>query len=114
MKNLKKYVGVLMLLALPALHAQIADDTTIEWCTVSATINENIGMVVNQIYHHQPDIIAAVLDVRWWIEDGDLFLDYGNGYPLLILADVYVEGRYLTGRLYSNNIDQGTVTIIQE
>ena len=46
-------------LALPALHAQIADDTTIEWCTVSATINENIGMVVNQIYHHQPDIIAA-------------------------------------------------------
>ena len=46
-------------LALPALHAQIADDTTIEWCTVSATINENTGMVVNQIYHHQPDIIAA-------------------------------------------------------
>ena len=45
------------------------------------------------------------------IEDGDLFLDYGNGYPLLILADVYVEGRYLTGRLYSNNIDQGTVTL---
>ena len=46
-------------LALPALHAQIADDTSIEWCTVSATINENTGMVVNQIYHHQPDIIAA-------------------------------------------------------
>lgn len=32
-------------------------------------------------------------------------------YPLLLLADVYVEGRYLTGRLYSNNIDQGTVTL---
>ena len=32
-------------LALPALHAQIADDTTIEWCIVSATINENTGMV---------------------------------------------------------------------
>ncbi|CUP84897.1 B12-binding domain-containing radical SAM protein [Bacteroides thetaiotaomicron] len=46
-------------LALPALHAQIADDTSIDWCTVSATINENTGMVVNQIYHHQPDIIAA-------------------------------------------------------
>ncbi|WP_195663239.1 B12-binding domain-containing radical SAM protein [Bacteroides congonensis] len=46
-------------LALPALHAQIADDTTIEWCVVSATINENTGSVVNQIYHHQPDIIAA-------------------------------------------------------
>lgn len=46
-------------LALPALHAQIADDTSIEWCVVSATINENIGTVVNQIYHRQPDIIAA-------------------------------------------------------
>lgn len=46
-------------LALPALHAQIAEDTTIEWSMVSATINENTGMVVNQIYRHQPDIIAA-------------------------------------------------------
>ena len=46
-------------LALPALHAQIANNTDIEWCTVSATINENTGSVVNQIYRHQPDIIAA-------------------------------------------------------
>ena len=46
-------------LALPALHAQIADDTSIEWCVVSATINENTGSVVNQIYRHRPDIIAA-------------------------------------------------------
>lgn len=46
-------------LALPALHAQIADDTSIDWCIVSATINENVGMVVNQIYRQQPDIIAA-------------------------------------------------------
>lgn len=46
-------------LALPALHAQIVTNTDIEWCTVSATINENTGSVVNQIYRHQPDIIAA-------------------------------------------------------
>lgn len=46
-------------LALPALHAQIADDTTVEWCMVSATINENVGNIVQQIHHHQPDIIAA-------------------------------------------------------
>ena len=46
-------------LALPALHAQIAEDVTIEWCTVSATINENTGNVVNQVYRQQPDIIAA-------------------------------------------------------
>lgn len=46
-------------LALPALHAQIKHDTSIDWCIVSATINENLGMIVNQIYHQQPDIIAA-------------------------------------------------------
>lgn len=46
-------------LALPALHAQIAADTSIEWDIVSATINENTGMVANSIYYHQPDIIAA-------------------------------------------------------
>jgi len=45
-------------LALPALHAQIADDTTIEWCIVSATINENTGMVVSRIHKHRPDIIG--------------------------------------------------------
>ena len=69
------------------------------------------GFGVDEQWYYDWDRVAAVLDVRWWIEDGDLFLDYGNGYPLLILADVYVEGRYLTGRLYSNNIDQGTVTL---
>lgn len=46
-------------LALPALHAQIATDDSIEWTIVSATINESAGMVVSQIYHHQPDIVAA-------------------------------------------------------
>lgn len=46
-------------LALPALHAQISDDKEIEWCVVSATINETTGSIVNQIYHHRPDMIAA-------------------------------------------------------
>lgn len=46
-------------LALPALHAQIATDTSVEWTIVSATINENIGMIVNDIYRHHPDIVAA-------------------------------------------------------
>ncbi len=31
-------------LALPALHAQIMTDPSIEWEIVSATINENTGM----------------------------------------------------------------------
>lgn len=46
-------------LALPALHAQIKDDSKYEWEIVSATINENAGMVVDEIYRHQPDILAA-------------------------------------------------------
>ena len=46
-------------LALPALHAQMTDDTSVEWEVVSATINENIGMVVEQIYRKRPDIVAS-------------------------------------------------------
>ena len=46
-------------LALPALHAQLAADNSIEWEIVSATINENAGMVVDEVYQHQPDILAA-------------------------------------------------------
>ena len=46
-------------LALPALHAQIMTDPSIEWEIVSATINEFAGMIVDEIYHHQPDILAA-------------------------------------------------------
>ena len=48
-------------LALPALHAQLANHASITWEVVSATINENCGMVVNNIYHQQPDIIAATV-----------------------------------------------------
>lgn len=46
-------------LALPALHAQIAENTSIEWVIVSATINENVGSIVDDAYRHKPDIIAA-------------------------------------------------------
>ena len=46
-------------LALPALHAQIMTDPSIEWEIVSATINENAGMIVDEIYRHRPDILAA-------------------------------------------------------
>ena len=46
-------------LALPALHAQVKDNTEFQWDIVSATINENIGMVVDEIYRRQPDILAA-------------------------------------------------------
>lgn len=46
-------------LALPALHAQMADDDRLQWEVVSATINENVGMVVDEICRHAPDILAG-------------------------------------------------------
>ncbi|MBE6276638.1 MAG: DUF4080 domain-containing protein [Bacteroides sp.] len=46
-------------LALPALHAQMKEQTDIEWSVVSATINENVGMIVDEIQRYQPDVLAA-------------------------------------------------------
>lgn len=46
-------------LALPALHAQISDRKDITWEKVSATINENPGMIAAQVYTHRPDVVAA-------------------------------------------------------
>ena len=46
-------------LALPALHAQLMENDSIEWCKVSATINENPGMTAGEVCNHAPDIVAA-------------------------------------------------------
>lgn len=46
-------------LALPALHAQMSSNTSVDWQVLSATINENAGVIVSNIYGMQPDIIAA-------------------------------------------------------
>ena len=46
-------------LALPALHAQIKEDTNVEWAVVSATINEQVGPIINKVYQEKPTIIAA-------------------------------------------------------
>lgn len=46
-------------LALPALHAQVADDDSVTWEVVSATINEQAGMIVDEVCRHRPDVIAA-------------------------------------------------------
>lgn len=48
-------------LALPALHAQVAHDDTLQWEVVSATINEQVGMVVEAVVSHRPDVIAATV-----------------------------------------------------
>lgn len=46
-------------LALPAIHAQMMEQDTIKWDVLSATINENISLIVDRICQYQPDVIAA-------------------------------------------------------
>lgn len=46
-------------LALPALHAQVMHDPSLEWGVVSATINENPGMTAGEVVRRAPDILAA-------------------------------------------------------
>ena len=95
-------------LALPALHAQIADDTTIEWCVVSATINENTGSVVNQIYRHQPDIIAAT---NWLFNHEQLLHIVSRAKALLPHCCVILGGPEFLGDneafLYKNKFVSG-------
>lgn len=57
-------------LALPALHAQIKTDNSIQWHVVSATINENVGMIVSQICSYQPDLVASTC----WLFNHELLL----------------------------------------
>ncbi|MDD3037168.1 DUF4080 domain-containing protein [Bacteroides sp.] len=81
-------------LALPALHAQIANDTAIEWCIVSATINENIGNIVQQIYYHQPDIIAAT---NWLFNHEQLLHIVSRAKSLLPNSSVILGGPEFLG-----------------
>ena len=95
-------------LALPALHAQIANNTDIEWCMVSATINENTGSVVNQIYRHQPDIIAAT---NWLFNHEQLLHIVSRAKALLTHCCVILGGPEFLGDneafLYKNKFVSG-------
>ena len=46
-------------LALPAIHAQVADMEDWEWCVVSGTINDNPGSLAATVAEENPDVIAA-------------------------------------------------------
>ena len=45
--------------ALPAIHAQVADHTEWEWCVVRGTINDNPGSLAASVAAQRPDVIAA-------------------------------------------------------
>ena len=45
--------------ALPAIHAQVAERTEWEWCVVRGTINDNPGALAAAVADQKPDVIAA-------------------------------------------------------
>ena len=45
--------------ALPAIHAQVAERADWEWCVVRGTINDNPGSLAAAVAEQKPDIIAA-------------------------------------------------------
>ena len=75
-------------LALPALHAQIMTDPSIEWEIVSATINENTGMIVDEIYRHRPDILAATT----WLFDHEQLMHVASRVKALLPEACLVLG----------------------
>lgn len=81
-------------LALPALHAQVCDDASIEWSMVSATINENTGMIVNQVYRHRPDIIAAT---NWLFNHEQLLHILSRAKALLPQCCIFLGGPEFLG-----------------
>ena len=67
-------------LALPALHAQVKDCPDYEWEMVSATINENIGTVVDEICRHEPDILAATC----WLFNHEILMHIASRIKALL------------------------------
>ncbi len=57
-------------MALPALHAQVQNNPNVEWDVVSATINENLGMIVDEMVRKRPDVIASTC----WLFNREMLL----------------------------------------
>ena len=81
-------------LALPALHAQMMDDTSIQWERLSTTINENLGPVVCQIQQAQPDVIAAT---NWLFTHEQLIHILGRVSRLLPQCQIVLGGPEFLG-----------------
>ncbi len=75
-------------LALPALHAQLAHNTSYQWEVVSATINENTGLIVDRIYQYQPDILAATT----WLFNHETLLHITSRVKALLPHCVLILG----------------------
>ena len=67
-------------LALPALHAQVANREDVEWEIVSATVNENPGPMVSRIYRSRPDILAGTA----WLFNHEMLLHIASRAKALL------------------------------
>ena len=66
---------------------------------------------IDEQYYYDNGGRAATLSLRWWIDYGTLFLDYGVDYPILEIRNVYVGNLYLNGILYVDGAYEGNVEL---
>lgn len=57
------------------------------------------------------DKCLPILPVRWWIENGTLYIDYGRDFYMRELRYVYVEKGILTGTLFIDGQEYGGITL---
>lgn len=81
-------------LALPALHAQLAQRKDIEWNVVRTTTGESAGIAVDAVYAHKPDVIAATV---WLFTHEHLLHIIGRLKALMPEATVILGGPEFLG-----------------
>lgn len=81
-------------LALPALHAQLAQRKDIEWNVVRTTTGESAGIAVDAVYAHKPDVIAAT---AWLFTHEHLLHIVGRLKALMPEATVILGGPEFLG-----------------
>lgn len=81
-------------LALPALHAQLAQRKDIEWNVVRTTTGESAGIAVDAVYAHKPDVIAAT---AWLFTHEHLLHIIGRLKALMPEATVILGGPEFLG-----------------
>lgn len=81
-------------LALPAIHAQMMNDTSAQWQRFSTTINENIGLIICQLLEASPDVIAAT---NWLFTHEALIQILGRVHALLPQCQIVLGGPEFLG-----------------
>lgn len=64
----------------------------------------------DQCYFDDPRVVTT-MDFRWTVRNGDLILDYGINQPLLEIRGIYVGDSELTGALYVDGENDGSITL---